>query len=92
MANSEMKENTSFLFTVSTPQHSIEMDPCNMLVDCGATAHIITDKSKFVRLNKNFDMSKHIIKLADGNRSNDIVQAKGDVMIFLKDNKGRKQK
>ena len=36
---------------------SFEIDSFNMSVDCGATAHIITDKSKIVRIEKDFNES-----------------------------------
>ena len=29
-----------------------ELDACNLLVDCGATAHIICDRSKFINYDK----------------------------------------
>ena len=35
------------------------MDSFNMLVDYRAIAHIITDESKFVRIDKVFNKSKH---------------------------------
>ncbi|KAF2358480.1 Reverse transcriptase RNA-dependent DNA polymerase [Trinorchestia longiramus] len=67
----------SFCFRVTTDSESASVvDSANLLVDCGATAHIICDKSKFVSLDKNFDPSKHFIELADGSRMNNIVDAK----------------
>src|SRR6218665_527479 len=38
----------------------------SLLVDCGATTHVVTDKSKFVRFEQNFKSSGHCIALADG--------------------------
>ena len=60
----------------------------SLLVDCGATAHIITDKEKFSSFEKNFDPSKHFIELADGNRSNNIVLGKGKATTVLYDVNG----
>ena len=37
-----------------------------VLVDCGATAHIITDKNKFLRFDDTFNGDKHFMELADG--------------------------
>lgn len=59
-----------------------------LLVDSGATSHIISDQSKFVNLDKNFDPEKHFIELADGSRKNNIVSAKGDARIMINDSKG----
>ena len=42
------------------------MDTQNILVDCGATAHIINDKSKVVSFDPKFDPKAHFIELADG--------------------------
>ncbi|XP_014667772.1 PREDICTED: uncharacterized protein LOC106809274 [Priapulus caudatus] len=60
-----------------------------MLVDCGATAHIVTDKSKFVKFNKNFVPARHYMELANGDRSNNVALARGDAKITIVDNKGR---
>lgn len=61
---------------------------CNLLVDCGATAHIICDRSKFIKVDKSFNSEKHFIELADGTRKNGIVSAKGDAKVTLKDSSG----
>lgn len=37
-----------------------------LMVDCGATSHIITEKNKFTRFGESFDPKKHYIELADG--------------------------
>ncbi|KAF2349910.1 GAG-pre-integrase domain [Trinorchestia longiramus] len=80
-----------FCFRVTTDSESASVvDSANLLVDCGATAHIICDKSKFVSLDKNCDPSKHFIELADGSRMNNIVDARGDARITLTDAKNRK--
>ncbi|MCG8032725.1 MAG: hypothetical protein JAZ03_11190, partial [Candidatus Thiodiazotropha taylori] len=42
----------------------------SVLVDCGATAHIITDETKFMRFDDTFDGDKHFMELADGTRAN----------------------
>lgn len=93
-------ENESFAFKISASVptdelglglHNNNVNACNMLVDCGATAHIISNISKFVRLDEDFESSKHFIELADGSRSNGIVSAKGDVNVVVKDSKGEKQ-
>ena len=68
----------------------VDMNSCNMSVYSGATAHIIIDKSKFIRQDKNFDMSERLIELADSNRSNVITHAKSDAVIFHKSDKGKK--
>lgn len=50
-----------------------------MLVDCGATSHIICDESKSSSFDQNFDSSSHFIKFDDKSRSNNIVEGKVDI-------------
>ena len=42
----------------------------DLLVDAGVTSHIINDKSKFIAFDGNFDLSSHVIELADGSKAN----------------------
>ena len=57
-----------------------------MLVDCGATAHILTEKSKFTSFEQNFDVNNHCIELADG--SNGIVQGRGTAKVCVQSSDG----
>lgn len=54
----------------------------NLLVDTGATSHIINDKSKFVAFDRNFDPNSHVIELADGSKAN-VVTGKGVAKVEL---------
>jgi len=56
-----------------------------MLVDCGATTHIITDKSKFVCFDQNFNPNEHFIELADGSKKNNLALGKGTAVVKLLD-------
>ena len=49
------------------------------------SAHIIIDKSKFIRYDDQSDPSKHIIELEDGSRFTNLVVAKGDAKNFCND-------
>jgi len=89
----ETSDDSSFFFKISegsiSNNSSFDMiNSCNLLVDCGATAHIINDESKMIRRDKNFDSSKHIIELADGSRTCGIVKAKGDANVTITDSNG----
>ncbi|KAF2344883.1 Reverse transcriptase RNA-dependent DNA polymerase [Trinorchestia longiramus] len=95
MATDSKDVKGSFCFRVTTDSESASVvDSANLLVDCGATVHIICDKSKFVSLDKNFDPSKHFIELADGSRMNNIVDAKAylhakiDCNVFVEQPEG----
>lgn len=54
-----------------------------LMVDTGATSHIIT-RDIFKTHDGTFDPSQHFIELADGSRKNNIVKKVGDVEIFFK--------
>jgi len=41
-----------------------------LLVDCGATAHIVNDKSRFTVFDRSFRPDKHFVELANGTKSN----------------------
>lgn len=60
-----------------------------LLVDCGATTHIITDQSYFVKYDDTFKKSNHFIELADGTRSNNIALKRGNAVVILTDVGGR---
>ena len=59
-----------------------------LLVDTGATAHIITDESKFVSFDKNFNPEKHFIELANGQKSN-VALKRGVAKVSLIDEDGK---
>ena len=84
----------SFVFKVNIDDEQMH-DPiftkCNLLVDTGASSHILNDQSKFVDLDKNFNSSKHYIELADGSRKNNIVSARGNAMVKVPDCEGTLQ-
>ena len=63
-----------------------------LLVDCGATTHIVHDKSKFVNFDKAFNAEDHFIELADGSRTNGVVSGRGDASVLLYDINGRPKK
>ena len=89
---SNEEDNKSFIFKVSTLNKvnaNAPQEDEDYLVDCGATAHIINDPSKFVKYDDSFVPEDHIIELADCTRMTGIVTAKGDAEINLKDSNGR---
>ena len=60
----------------------------SLLVDTGATAHILNDKSKFLKFDEDFKPENHYIELADGSRACGVVSAKGRAKIILHDVEG----
>ena len=64
--------------------YDIVSDKTNLLlVDCGATNHVITDKSKFIHFEQNFEPRNHFVELADGSQANNIIVKRGDACINL---------
>ena len=77
--NEVMSHNFAFKASCSKPAYVNN----NLLVDCGATADIITDKSKFKIFDANFEHNSHSIELADGSRTTGIVVGKGVASVNL---------
>ena len=63
--------------------------PNKLLVDCGATAHIITDESTFSSFDQSFKPETRYIELADGTRSNNVALKRGDLELPIMDSTGR---
>ena len=57
----------------------------HLLVDCGATSHIINDRSKFVSFDESFKAENHFIELADGSKANGVVLGRGNACVKLYD-------
>ena len=60
----------------------------NLLVDSGSSTHIVTDKSKFLKFDAQFEKVKHTLELADGSRQNGVAEGRGNANIKLCDSSG----
>jgi hypothetical protein len=79
--------SASFSFKVSENGHVGVHGNC-LLVDCGATSHIVNSADVFVSYDKSFEPKHHFIELADGRRSNNIAIARGDAKFCIVDTHG----
>jgi len=61
----------------------------SLLVDTGATTHIITDESKFCSFDDSFVPDKHYIELADGSRVSSLAKGRGMAKVKLADKRGK---
>ena len=60
-----------------------------LMVDTGATSHIVTDEGKFQSFDEQFEPRKHVLELADGVRASGIALKRGAAKVWLRDNTGR---
>ena len=63
-----------------------------LMVDTGATSHIITDIEKFKNFDNTFQPEKHVLELADGTRTCGVASKRGDAEIFLINSEGQRVK
>lgn len=61
-----------------------------LMVDCGATSHMINDATKFKTVDKSFRPEDHMIELADGTKVSGMAKMRGDAEVFLLDSEGRR--
>lgn len=82
------EEEETFVLRVSEwkPQG---MEQQGLLVDSGASAHIMTEEGAFIRFDETFRPKNHVMQLADGTRITGSVQKKGDAQIELTDCNGK---
>ena len=65
---SDDSKDASFAFKVTVDNLNAIRDN-SLLVDIGATAHILNEKSKFLKFDDKFKPENHCIRLADGSRA-----------------------
>ena len=63
-----------------------------LLVDCGATTHIVSEEKLFTSFDRNFNPKGHIMEMADGTRIPGIAKGRGDAIVNLIDQDGRMRK
>ena len=89
--NSEGDNSDSHSFAFKVDAFNDEMSEVNsLLVDCGATTHVVTDASKFAYFDKQFNPEKHFIELADGTKANNVALKKGTVNMSLNTSEGKR--
>ena len=90
--NEAEEDNTkshSFTFMVNETEDENSVTMINsLLVDTGASTHIITNKDRFTSFDANFDPKLHTIELADGRRVNDIAKGKGTAEVMITNTQG----
>ncbi|KAJ8414258.1 hypothetical protein AAFF_G00051280 [Aldrovandia affinis] len=83
----ETDENTyAFLVSETQPGHGVTRK--GLMVDTGATSHIITDRARFKSFDDRFQAETHCVELADGTRCKGVAERRGDAEVCLVDSRG----
>lgn len=85
----DQQEEQTFVFKASQQFLPVDIIREGLMVDCGATSHIITEKNKFIKFDETFDPKKHYMELANGSRTNNVALKKGDANVSLQDTQGQ---
>lgn len=85
-------EPTSFCFFKISDCTTLKGNKKGLMVDCGATSHMINDPNKFKTFDKNFRPEDHMIELADGTKVSGMAKMRGDAEIYLLDSEGQQVK
>ncbi|KAL4005186.1 hypothetical protein ACER0C_004899 [Sarotherodon galilaeus] len=89
--NKAEEKATSFCF-FKMSDCPMQQEKKSLLVDCGATTHMINDATKFKTVDKNFKPENHVIELADGTKVKGMAKMRGDAEIYILDSEGRQVK
>ena len=84
-------EPTSFCFRMSDCPTQ-RGNKKGLMVDCGATTHMINDATKFKMVDKSFRPEDHMIELADGSQVSGMAKMRGDAEVYLLDSEGQQVK
>ena len=84
LPNHDVIQNVHKLSCVTQATYNTQ----GILIDTGASAHILKDKSHFKSFDTNFVPSENYLEMADGSRRNDLIKGKGDAIIPLYDKSG----
>ena len=81
-------DRTSVLGISQTELHNTTTDDNSLLVDCGATAHCLNDRSQFISFDETFNPEEHYVKLANGETSNELAKKRGTALLNICDLSG----
>ena len=85
----EQKVNYYFKVGVEPNMEIYSRNNISLLVDCGATTHIVNELSKLIAFDGDVNPYEHYIELADSSRSNNIASKKGTAKDSLQDTNGK---
>lgn len=88
-ADGETRQNLHLSFFRMSDCPTQRGNKKGLMVDCGASAHMINDATKFKTVDKSFKPEDHMIELADGSKVSGMAKMRGDAEVYLLDSKGR---
>ncbi|TWW61432.1 hypothetical protein D4764_04G0000780 [Takifugu flavidus] len=80
------------IISLYTEPTSLQKAHRGLMVDTGATSHVITDVQKFLKCDESFQPQNHTVELADGTRTNGAALRRGDAEVTLVDREGKRMK
>ncbi|XP_030600151.1 uncharacterized protein LOC115790486 [Archocentrus centrarchus] len=83
------EDDKEYAFRLSEENQEVWTSGKGLMVDTGATSHIITDLGRFKRFDSNFKPETHCIELADGTRCKGVAKRRGEAEVTLMDSRGR---
>lgn len=90
---SEGQFDRQYTFEVRDYEAEVHQRPhvkqMGLMIDTGATSHIIADISRFEKLDEGFQSETHFVELADRMRCSWVAERRGDAVVVLIDNRGR---
>ena len=92
--NAEVTED--FAFKMADGRASDQRQPARtiqergLMVDTGATSHVINDIALFTSFDSTFRPETHSVELADGTRCSGVAQRRGTAVVTLIDSSGRR--
>lgn len=69
----------------SSERPSANVKKKGIMVDAGATSHIVNDITKFKSFDSSFQPNAHSIEVADGTKYSGMAQHRGTVLMYLLD-------
>lgn len=94
--NAEVEED--YAFKMADGEASVQQQPVRdvqergLMVDTGATSHVINDIALFTSFDSTFRSETHSVELADGTRCSGVAQRRGTAVVFLIDSSGQRCK
>lgn len=76
--------------TCESTQNNVMMK--GIMVDAGATSHIVNDFKKFESFDDSFQAETHSVELADGTQCSGMAEGRGTATIYILDNAGRQHR